>query len=312
MKTFEDIYQEITNSDNSEIKEAHEKAKIKQNKYRTIGIIIGLIINILVLLSIINNFGFHSIIFMLVIDLFIYIITNLAISMSKEQRKYLDLYKNKIIKKIIENFYTNLEYFPYKEIPEYIYKTGNYEYYEKYTSDDYFEALIDEKNSIQMAEVLTEEEREYKDSEGNIRKEVITKFHGLFAKVELEKSINSELRITKNQTGLFNRDKVKMDSVEFEKNFDVKSTNKIIAMQILTSDIMLELVEFLKLNKIKYDIYINNNELFIRFHCGAMFEVGKMKKGIMDKELVQRYYQILKFTYNVARKLIKTINEVEI
>ena len=312
MKTFEDIYQEITNSDNSEIKEAHEKAKIKQNKYRTIGIIIGLIINILVLLSMINNFGFHSIIFMLVIDLFIYIITNLAISMSKEQRKYLDLYKNKIIKKIIENFYTNLEYFPYKEIPEYIYKTGNYEYYEKYTSDDYFEALIDEKNSIQMAEVLTEEEREYKDSEGNIRKETIIKFHGLFAKVELEKSINSELRITKNQTGLFNRDKVKMDSVEFEKNFDVKSTNKIIAMQILTSDIMLELVEFLKLNKIKYDIYINNNELFIRFHCGAMFEVGKMKKGIMDKELVQRYYQILKFTYNVARKLIKTINEVEI
>lgn len=55
----------------------------------------------------------------------------------------------------MNNFYDNLEYFPNKEMPEYIYDKLNYEYYNRYKSEDYLEAQINGKYSIQMAEILT-------------------------------------------------------------------------------------------------------------------------------------------------------------
>ena len=312
MKTFEEIYNEIINNENSEIKKAYEKAKIKNDKYKTITVIICLILDIIYFLITIKNMSIFFIMFILFINIFIYLIMKIISTFSKEQREYVNLYKNQIIRKFIENFYNNLEYFPYKEMPEYIYKECQYEYYNKYSSDDYFEALIDSKNSIQMAEILTKEERKYRDSDGNVRTETITKFHGLFAKIDLGKSIDSELSIMPNQISLFKQNKLEMDSMEFEKKFDVQASNKIIGMQILTSDIMQELLEFLKINNIKYDISIKNNELYIRFNCGPMFEIGKMKKGAIDRDLIYKYYKILEFTYDLSHKLIKTINDVEI
>ena len=40
----------------------------------------------------------------------------------------------------MSNFYDNLEYFPQKQMPEYIYKEPKYEYYSIYNSDDYLES----------------------------------------------------------------------------------------------------------------------------------------------------------------------------
>ena len=47
-------------------------------------------------------------------------------------------------------------------MPEYIYENAGYEYYDCYSSDDYFEAQINNKYSIQMAEVLTKEKESMK------------------------------------------------------------------------------------------------------------------------------------------------------
>ena len=107
--------------------------------------------------------------------------------------------------KLISNFYDNPEYFPQKPMPEYIYEKLQYEHYDNYKSEDYFEGYIDDKYSIQMAEVLTEEIDKYKDSEGETHTRIITKFHGLFAKVLMEKSIKSEIQIMQNGTFLFNK-----------------------------------------------------------------------------------------------------------
>ena len=195
-------------------------------------------------------------------------------------------------------------------MPENIYKEVNYENYNKYYSDDYFTGLIDNKNKIEMAEVVTKEERTYEDSEGNTKSQDILKFKGLFSKIEIEKSIENELQISKNNKS--KRNKVEMDSQEFEKSFDVNCTNKIVAMQILTADIMEELISFKEKYKIEYDIYIKNNIIYLRFHCGNMFEAGNLKKGIVDKNLLEKYFNILNFTYKVSNKLIKTINDTEI
>lgn len=250
--------------------------------------------------------------FIFIIDTVIYVIITLISGFSKEYKELNTQYKNIVIKKIINNFYDNLEYFPYKSMPEYIYENAGYEYYDCYSSDDYFEAQINNKYSIQMAEVLTKEKREHEDANGEKREEEIIEFNGLFAKIILDKNINSELRIMQNGKFLLDKNKLNMDSSEFEKYFDVKTTNKIIAMQLLTSDVMEELIKFEDKTKMKYDIYIKNDELYLRFHSGAMFEIENLKKEILDKELIEKYFYILNFTYNLSNKLINIINDTQI
>lgn len=115
------------------------------------------------------------------------------------------------------------------------------------------------------------------------------------------------------QGGAFAKEnKLEMDSAEFEKYFDVHSTNNIIGMQILTSDVMETLLDFRNKSKIEYDIGIYNNCIYLRFHTGEMFELKNIKNGLLPEELLKKYYNILNFTYKLSNMLINTINEVEI
>lgn len=83
-------------------------------------------------------------------------------------------------------------------------------------------------------------------------------------------------------------------------------------MQLLTSDIMQELVDFRKKTNLNYDIVIKNNVIYLRFHCGYIFEPQAIRKGIADKKSIERYFNILNFIYELSKKLIKTIDETEI
>ncbi len=209
---------------------------------------------------------------------------------------------------------------------EYIYKEANYERYDIYESNNYFEALINNKYGIQVAEVLTKEIDEqykmnnmnnfdYKYQYGNqeLSQNTEIKFRGLFAKIDMEKSINSELKIMQDGKMIFEKNKVNMDSSEFEKYFDVKSSNQIITMQILTSDVMEELVEFENKTKMKFDIYINNKELYIRFHSGSLsVDISDFKNGALDEAIMKKYFYMLNFTYNLSSRLIEVINDIEI
>ena len=317
MKTFDEIYEELQSGDNKELNQVWQEAQKEKNRAKKITTTICLTIDILAIIIFISRgVKLNSIFFImpllmpiLVINLFVFVIVNIIFS--KNTNEYNKKYKQVVISKLMNNFYNNLEYFPNKEMPEYIYKKLQYEHYNKYSSDDYFEALINNQNSIQMAEVLTQEEETYRDSDGNTRTRTITKFHGLFVKIELDKSIDSDLKIWQNGTLFFGK-RLKMDSSEFEKYFDVQASNQIIGMQLLTADVMEELVYFVNKTNMKFDIYIKEKELYLRFHSGTMFEAYNLKKDALDKDLMQKYFYMLNFTYNLSSKLIKVINETQI
>lgn len=318
MKTFDEIYEELQNTDNDELKIAWKEARKESKRVRNISLIICTIIDIIAIMMFGNNemisvipFSILPMIMMVfVIDIFVVVIVNLLFS--KNKNRYNLKYKEIVINKIMNNFYDNLEYFPQKQMPEYIYREGNYnEHYNEYGSEDYFEAQIDKKHGIQMAEVKTVRKETYIDSKGNRRTRRITIFHGLFGKIEMDKSINSELKIIQNGR-ISNKNRLNMDSSEFEKYFDVKATDKIVGMQLLTSDVMEELIEFENKTNIKYDVFIKNNELYLRFHSGEMFEVGKLKNGVLDKETARKYFYMLNFIYNLSKRLISIIDEAQL
>lgn len=325
MKTFDEMYEELKTAENQELGNVWKEAEEERKRINKTALVICLIVDILIasfflipnITEINSKFGFNMFrsVFMLfplvVVDFIIFVIVNLV--MGKKQREYRKLYKNIIINKLIGNFYTNLEYFPGKEMPEYIYDEPKYnEYYNRYSSDDYFEAQINNNNSIQMAEVETVKEETSRDSNGRTHTTRTTIFHGLFAKIDMEKSINNELRILLNGRMAFNKERLKMDSSEFEKYFDVQASNKIIGMQILTADVMQELIDFRNKTNMNYDVIINNNTLYLRFHCGTMFEPRNIKRGAINKEELHKYFYMLNFTYNLSNKIIKIINETEI
>ena len=184
--------------------------------------------------------------------------------------------------------------------------------YNRYSSDDYIEAKIDNKYLIDMAEVCTEREEEHRDSDGTTHTTTYTVFHGLFAKIVIDKSINTDLRITRGSKFSAYKDRLEMDSSEFEKNFNVYTSNKIIGMQLLTADIMEDILEFKNKTKKEFDIFVDQNIVYLRFHCGSMFEVNKIKKGKFDEKSLREYYDILEFVYKLTTKIIKIIDETEI
>jgi len=318
MKQFEDLYRDIEG--NPKIKLAWEEAIAEQKKIKKISIIISIAITAVLLILMMKSsnmtLGLKKIIFTAPLLFGIFFVNIMILIFSsfarKKKKNYTVAFKEIIIKELIGNFYNNLEYYPEKQMPKRIYDEGKYEYYNKYYSDDYIEAKINNKNNIGMAEVKTVYETTTVDSEGRKHTTRTTMFHGIFAKIVTGKSINSELKIKQNGSYRFGKNKLEMDSSEFEKYFDVSATNEIIGMQLLTADVMEELIDLKNKTNMKYDIIISNNNIYLRFHCGKMFEPQALRKGIVDKKQIEKYFYMLNFTYNLSDKIIKLINETEV
>ena len=317
MEDFEEIYNRLNNAEDSELYIAWKEANKERQKIKKILIIVCIVVNFCFLIRSFKTIKseislINTLIFLAFINIIIFATFVTIMNSTKKQKRLRSLYKNTVIKTIINNFYDNVEYFPNRQMPEHIYKQVNYEYYNRYKSDDYIKAQIDKKYNFEMAEILTEEEETHTNSKGETETRIIEKFHGLFLKVEIDKSINSELKIVENGKMFLNKNRLKMDSSEFEQYFDVQASNKIIGMQLLTADIMEELVNFERETKIKYDIYIKNNEIYLRFHTGSMFEMKNKKDEVINKDVTYKYFNILNFTYSVTKKIIEVINNVQI
>ena len=136
---------------------------------------------------------------------------------------------------------------------------GEYrDYFDRYSSEDMITATItgndNKKTTIRFAEVHTE--RESRDKDGHTTYTTI--FCGLAGMMNLNKDIGTKIYIRNN--ALFNslsNNRVKMDMTEFEKRFDVECEDKILAVRLLTSDVMTEMLDLY--NKFKYSLYLQNS-----------------------------------------------------
>lgn len=226
----------------------------------------------------------------------------------KNKRNYSKFFKDNVIGTFVKEYSEGLEYIPLQGIEPYIYRDGEFEHYDIYKSEDLIKGVLDNKYKVIMSEVHTEIEST--DSEGDTTRRTV--FHGLVAKVDLEKLINANIKIRKNGVKLFqNGTKVEMDSGEFEKEFNVYSTNKIIAMQILTADIMQMFLDFKVENGIRPELTIKENSFYIRFATGNLFE-AQIFTNSLDYKTLKKYYDTINFTLDIVKRMIKNIEETEI
>lgn len=223
-KNFEEIITTIKENNSNQINAVWQEAiseKKRNNKTTIITcIIVDIIIFYFISTSIKSFFSKSDIevmnivmffIMFVFIDFIIYFLINIIFN--KKQIQYKQIFKEVIIKELINNFYDNVEYLCSKEMPKQIYEEPKYgEDYNRYESEDYFEGQIGNKHSIQMAEIKTKKVEKYRDSKGNTHTRTTIIFHGIFSKIQTDKSINSELKIQRNGRYFFNRRRLEMDS----------------------------------------------------------------------------------------------------
>lgn len=254
-----------------------------------------------------NNSYYWS--YLLIIG-FIFIILGMN---NKYKKQYELIYKKEIINKFIKLVSDKLEYKAYNINSEQIkgvYKAANFDdkMFNIFEVDDYITGLLEDNINIQISDL----DVKYRVNIGT-RSETAMVFNGLFVQTDCNKDLGTYIKISREEIKTFiPNDIVEMDSEEFEKYFDIYSENKILAIQLLTSDVMTTLVDFYTRYHLEYEIVIRNNKIYMRFFTGEMFEPEILGSSMDEKKLLFRYYCILKFIADVTKEVNKALKEIEI
>ena len=289
MRSFNEVYEQVHKESFEELEILRKKAKRKL--FRSL-LIIGIVIAFVVFFFKKANSDYfmsgRQTIFLFYFSAVIVMISIIVIT-AISKTKYTPTFKEKVIGPFIKEF----------------------EGYDNYYTEDLIIGKLDEKYNFQMAEVKTEEEST--DSDGDTHTSIV--FYGLFGNIECAKNIGTKFKV-RSDKGIFGKmfkgkTKVEMDSQEFEKYFDVYGDNKIIVMQILTSEVMSTMIDFIQQSKIKYELTINKDQIYIRFHTGGLFEPSLFKNSL-DYSMLKKYYDIIDFVFKVTREINSVIEKTDI
>ena len=320
-ENFDDFFSNL-GSDNNEMMLRWKKIKEKRCKSNFVVLIIMIFIVSIVYLKFYDSISYLLGILCIIPIVFVFCIVyfiSLDILGNKDVSVFNKDYKEKIINKLLENFIEELDYDPLKKLSSNIYDEAQYgRKYNRFHSDDYFEGKINGKKIV-MADLLVELETGTGDDYSCDKV-----FNGLFGKIELDKSINSNIRIIReNRLFISKKGKIEMDSYEFEKKFNVYADNNIIAMQLLTPDVQEDILELYNKYKINFYISIIQNKMYFLFNTGRMFEVNADRILLNDVSLIrkiprdpnealEKYFDIMKFIYKLVYKITKTIDDAKI
>ena len=299
MKNFNEIYEKVYREHGQEIETIRNKAKEEYNRLIILWVILILFT---IPFSLIGGI-FTFVVTLGFIVLIVYTVYKLFNNKASDQFK--KEYKEKIIGQFVKEYGEKLSYLPNDGISSLIYRKAGFEGFDRFHSEDLITGTLDDKYKISLSEVHTE--RESRDKDGHTSYHTV--FQGLFSVVDLNATIGSNVRIRRNSISLFDKKyKIEMDSQEFENIFNVYGTDKIATMQLLTSDVMQELIDFKNNAKVIPEITIIADKLYIRFSTGNVFE-PKVRQYAFDYSTLLKYYTIINFTLNITEKMIKNITD---
>ena len=67
----------------------------------------------------------------------------------------------------------------------------------------------------------------------------------------------------------------------------------------------------MKNSKIKYELTIRNDKLYIRFKTGPMFE-GNILKSAVDFDTLKKVYDVINFTFDITRAMVKVTDDTNL
>ena len=248
---------------------------------------------IMIKFEIMSKFSRETLLYIFIPSLIYMVYTDL-----KYSRKYQKEFKEKVVKNFIEIMpyqlsYSNVE----NNTLQKYYDDAKFTdvKYENFVSNDYLEGFVNDIN-IQISDVVLE-------------KDV---FKGIFSVSLISQILPEEVRIkTKRYINKYEKEKVEVDNDIFAKYFDVFSKSKVLALEILTHDVMEEMVQYFETNKINFEIVMKENRIYIRYNIGDIFEGEVLRKSTNIKSL-WIFYNMTRFTIELAVKMNTILEEKEI
>ena len=226
--------------------------------------------------------------------------------------KYKKIFKI-ILKKIVNLYNENLEYFYNKGIEEREYKkSGFYKEFDKYYSEDLIKGKLLNRYFFKMAQVRTKETEVLRDDKGKITgKQDYIVFDGLYGEVELNVLNSLEIEVATNTIkSKYKKSRIEMESAEFENKYDIFSNDKIKALEVFTSEIVDKMNEFrINLGK-PIQIRIKNGKLFFNVYLGEILEPPKLKNSI-DYDILNKYFKTIDQPISLISEILKNIDEVK-
>ena len=228
-------------------------------------------------------------------------------------QKYEEMYKKTVIPELLNSYEEKIEYTPKRGFLSEWYRYADFEKFDYYNTDDLMKIIFKNNTKAYLAEVKTE----ITVSNRNGRKSRETVFHGVVVEAKLKNNFNKHLCLRRDSKKVYrnfpikNIPKVELDSLDFENDFDVYSSDGIFAMRVLTHDLMEDLTKFEQDNNINIELTLKEDKLFIRFFTGEVFEPPLGSKLALNKPTLYRYYKILNFTFDFVYKMTDVLNSIE-
>ncbi len=297
--SFEKIYEEIVMSCSDRLKEV----KTKNNKFLLVALIVLAVINLIFLIVPSIRYAISFVLAISVCILVYFYITG--------NGNYRRIYKECVIEKLVKAFNERFYYDPKTGITRAEYNMSHFdEKHNEYHSEDRIFGTLENGDNFQLSEVNAAEIIRKKDSSGKTQETKKQTFRGMYGIVRLQKNTLTNIHIaSENSFKKFVKNRVEVDSSEFEKYYDCLTKDRVDAMRIFTADLIEKYIEIVRDNKYGFELKIVDNLMFFRYKTNQLFEPPMFKTGL-DKDFVKKNYKVIYYPLEIMKSTIDCINEV--
>lgn len=296
---FENIYQKIYDSSIERL----EDVKSKNKKFLGIFGLCLIIINLIV--YIIPTTRYLAILF---ICLSICLLVAFIVI---GRHSYVKAYKQCVIEGLVKSYSPNMYYDAALGISEYDYRVSGFDNdFNEFTSEDRIHGRFDSGDPIQLSEVTTFKVTRRVNEQGVEVEDRVETFRGMFGVVYLNKNSMMNIGIYgDSRMRRFRRDRIEMDSTEFEQYYDLVTDDKIRAMRVFTSDLLEKFIDVKKAHKNGVEVKIEWDKIYFRFRCGEIFEPPAFVNGL-KKEYLKSFYNHIYYPLELLDKTVECLNEI--
>jgi hypothetical protein len=221
-------------------------------------------------------------------------------------KDFKDEFKNTVIRQIIEYVDPELSYLPKGMVSrgEFQSSTLFKNRIDRYRGEDLVSGKID-RTEIKFSELHAEYKTTTTDSKGRRQTHWHTIFKGLFFIADFNKHFQGRTVVLPDSAEKFlgglgkklqewnlNRDDlVKLEDIEFEKEFVVYSTDQVEARYILSTALMRRILEFKRKMKVPVHIAFVNSDLYMAISIRKNMFEPRILRSILDFEMVRDYLE---------------------
>lgn len=262
-----------------------DRIKLKNKTFLVIGITAGIIILLALIFQTIEILFFGIIAILLFPALFT----------AKQKREYILKFKKYFVQSALKTVFTDLTYHPEQGMPRDVIASTKMMYMgDRYTSNDYISGRYKDIG-FRQADVHIEEERESTDSDGNTTTYWVTIFRGRWMIFDFNKTFKADLQVCQkffgnNKISNWGNDKkfekVKLESVDFNKRFNVYAQSDHEAFYLLTPPIMEKIIKLDDMNQGRLLLCFIDNKLHIGLYDGKdSFEHAPVFSQINEEQV---------------------------